>query len=70
MLKQMLCTGKKWCDFISYDPRLPENMQMYRKKLELDEKLAKEIIGAVKEFNSEIKGLIDELAKYQINGKT
>ena len=70
MTGQMLCTRKKWCDFISYDPRLPENMQMYRKRLELDNKLANEIIQAVWEFNSEIKGLIDELAKYQINGKT
>ena len=42
---------------------------MYRKRLELDNKLANEIISAVWEFNSEIKGLIDELSKYQIDGK-
>ena len=25
---QLSCTGRKWCDFVSYDPRLPEAMQM------------------------------------------
>lgn len=28
MLWQMACTGRQWCDFVSYDPRLPANMRL------------------------------------------
>ena len=28
MLWQMACTGRQWCDFVSYDPRLPEHLQI------------------------------------------
>jgi putative phage-type endonuclease len=26
---QMACTGRRWCDFVSYDPRMPGNMRLY-----------------------------------------
>ena len=26
---QMICTGREWCDFVSFDPRMPENMQLF-----------------------------------------
>ena len=26
---QMACTGRKWCDFVSYDPRMPAEMQLH-----------------------------------------
>jgi putative phage-type endonuclease len=29
MLTQMLVTGRKWCDFVSFDPRLPEHLQLF-----------------------------------------
>jgi len=28
MYWQMACTGRQWCDFVSYDPRLPEDLQL------------------------------------------
>lgn len=31
---QMACTGRQWCDFVSYDPRLPENMRLYQRRFE------------------------------------
>lgn len=33
---QMACTGRQWCDFVSYDPRLPENMQLFIKRVPRD----------------------------------
>ena len=29
MLWQMACTGRAWCDFVSFDPRLPGDMQLW-----------------------------------------
>ena len=34
MLWQMLCTGRKWCDFVSFDPRMPEELQLFIKRYE------------------------------------
>ena len=25
---QLACTRREWCDFVSYDPRLPEHLQL------------------------------------------
>ncbi len=36
MLWQMACTGRKWCDFVSYDPRMPENLNLFVKRIEFD----------------------------------
>ena len=29
MLTQMLVTNKTWCDFVSFDPRLPDHLQLF-----------------------------------------
>ena len=29
MLTQMLVTGRTWCDFVSFDPRLPDHLQLF-----------------------------------------
>src|SRR5262245_52881935 len=31
---QLACTGRQWCDFVSYDPRMPEHMRLWRKRLQ------------------------------------
>lgn len=51
---QMICTDRKWCDFVSYDPRLPESMRLFIKRVDRDSGLALE--AAVIQF-------IDELDK-------
>lgn len=47
---QMACTGRAWCDFVSYDPRMPENMKLFVKRLMRDEKLIAEIEDAIAGF--------------------
>lgn len=34
---QLACTGRQWCDFVSYDPRLPERMRLFIHRVERDE---------------------------------
>jgi putative phage-type endonuclease len=51
---QMICEGRQWCDFVSFDPRLPSNMQLFIKRVEFDEVLAAEIVDAVKAFLTEL----------------
>lgn len=47
---QMACTGRAWCDFVSYDPRMPENMRLFVKRLARDDKRIKEIEEEIASF--------------------
>jgi len=39
MMWQMACTGRAWVDFVSFDPRLPADMQMFVKRVHRDNDL-------------------------------
>ena len=58
---QMACTGRQWCDFVSYDPRLPENMQMFIHRMERDNKMIAELEGEVVKFIEELESKIAQL---------
>jgi putative phage-type endonuclease len=51
---QMACSGRSWCDFASYDPRMPEAMRLFVKRVRRDEKMIGELEAAVVEFLSEL----------------
>jgi putative phage-type endonuclease len=54
MMWQMSCTRRKWCDFVSYDPRLPESMRMFVKRVERDDKLIKDLEAQAADFLAEL----------------
>jgi predicted phage-related endonuclease len=58
---QMACTGRKWCDFASYDPRLPEKMQLFVKRVPRDdayiELLEKEVSAFIVEMTDKLEKL-------------
>ena len=58
---QMACTGRKWCDFVSYDPRMPEDLQLFVKRIARDDKRIAELEQAVREFLKEVNNKIVEL---------
>lgn len=37
MQAQMACTGREWCDFVSFDPRLPDDLQFFVKRVPRDD---------------------------------
>lgn len=61
MMAQMACTGRKWCDFVSFDPRLPDGLQLFVVRLYKDDKyiLAMEdaVITFLKEVDEKVKFL-------------
>jgi hypothetical protein len=66
MLWQMACTGRKYCDYVSYDPRLPEEMQLFIQRVELDEEELTEIEKDVKIFLDEVDETVRALKeKYE-----
>ena len=63
MLWQMECTGRQWCDFATYDPRMPEEMQLFIVRVDRDEKRIEEIKLEIERLNSEIEDQITKLKK-------
>jgi putative phage-type endonuclease len=63
MLWQMACTGREWVDFVSYDPRLPEDLQLFVHRFDRDDKRIEEIEAAVTQFLSEVDEMIDNIRK-------
>lgn len=51
---QMACTGRQWCDFASYDPRVPIEMQIHIERVHRDEELIAEIEAEVTAFLNEL----------------
>jgi putative phage-type endonuclease len=58
---QLLVTGRKWCDFVSYNPMFPEHLQVFVKRVEADLVYQKELESEVKQFLSEVDNVINKL---------
>lgn len=58
---QLACTGRKWCDFVSYDPRLPESMSLFVARIERNDKDIAEMEIAIKAFLAELDQKVTEL---------
>ena len=61
MLWQLECTSRDWCDFVSYDPRMPEEMSLFIKRFERDDKRLDEMREMVAEFIEEMETKIQSL---------
>lgn len=66
MLWQMACTGRDWCDFVSYDPRLPENLQLFFKRFQRDQARIDEIEAEVNAFLMEVMDAVTALRAYKV----
>jgi len=62
MLWQMECTKREWCDFVSYDPRMPEEMQLFVVRYERDDEKLSVLRAGVIKFLSEVDETIVKLS--------
>jgi putative phage-type endonuclease len=64
---QMACKNRDWCDFVSYDPRLPENMQMHIRRVIRDDLQIAELEKEVSIFLAEVDETVAQLrAKFEV----
>lgn len=54
MQAQMACTGAKWCDFVSFDPRMPERSQLLVVNVPRDAEFILYMEAEIKQFLSEV----------------
>ena len=60
---QMACTGRKWCDFVSFDNRLPEELQLFVRRVPRDEVFIRLIEAEIVQFLAELDDKINKLMK-------
>lgn len=58
---QMACTGRKWCDFVSYDPRMPDALRLFVKRVERDDEAIAELESEVMKFLWEVAAKVSAL---------
>ena len=62
---QMACTGRAWCDYASFDPRMPGEMQLFVKRIAADPVLIDTLTFSVNEFLAEVASTVAKLtARY------
>lgn len=55
MQAQMAVTGAKWCDFVSFDPRMPERSQLLIVNVPRDSEFIVYMEAEIKQFLSEVE---------------
>ena len=63
ILHNLWVTGREWCDFASFDPRLPENLQLFVVRYERIEDEIKAHEAEILQFLSEVDALENRLRK-------
>jgi putative phage-type endonuclease len=58
---QMACAGRAWCDFASFDPRLPAELRLFVKRVERDDALIAEMEREVIAFLAEVDATVAKL---------
>jgi len=61
MQVQMACTGRAWCDFVSFDPRLPADLQLWVKRVQRDETAIQIIEAETVKFLGELAAKVESL---------
>ena len=60
---QIWVMDREWCDFVSYDPRMPEKNRLLVVRAYRDETLIKQMQEEVEKFLNEVEGLIIKLGE-------
>ena len=66
MMWQMACTGREWCDFVSFDPRFPENLQILVVKVEYDPTYVKMLELEITQFLDDVSKKVEILRKFNV----
>ena len=63
MQAQMSVTGAKWCDFVSFDPRMPERSQLLIIRVNRDNEFIADMENEIKQFLNEVEAEVNLMEK-------
>lgn len=61
---QLACTGRKWCDYVVFDPRMPAKAQLFVKRVDRDDTYIAEIEAEIVKFLAEVQSQVQQLNNY------
>ena len=61
---QLACTGRKWCDYVVFDPRMPAKAQLFVKRVDRDDAYIAEIEAEIVKFLAEVNSQVQQLNQY------
>lgn len=60
---QMWITGRQWCDFVSFDPRMPAKLQLHVQRINRDPAYVADLERQVTEFLVEVGAQVEALRR-------
>ena len=60
---QMGCSGRNWCDFISFNPDFPASMQLWIRRVHRDPHFIGELESEITKFIKELEAKVDKLSR-------
>jgi putative phage-type endonuclease len=61
---QLACTGRAWVDFVSYDPRLPEPLDLFVERVHRNDEEIDQLEYEINNFIEEIDSTIERLRSF------
>jgi putative phage-type endonuclease len=58
---QMACTGRAWCDFVSFDPDMPDDKSIWIRRVRRDEAIVQRLESDVRLLLREVEATIQQL---------
>lgn len=60
---EMWVTGRAWCDFVSYDPRMPEHARLYIQRIERDQAFIDGLAVACESMWAEVQEMLEIIGR-------
>lgn len=60
---QLSCTGRQWCDYVSFNPDFPTGMQLYVERVPRDPALILNLQGEITRFVRELQQKVEHLQR-------
>jgi len=58
---QLACTGRKWCDYVVFDPRMPAKAQLFVARVDRHDVYIAEIEAEIVKFLAEVESQVQQL---------
>jgi len=63
---QMACCERQWCEFVSFDPRLPQDLQLFVKRVEFNQTYVAMLEKEVIQFLAELDDKVNKLTNLKV----
>ena len=63
---QMVCANRSYCDFVSFDPRMPVHLQLFVKRIERNDIYIAELESEVVRFLAEVDDKVKKLNEIKV----